>query len=252
MTSDVPDTDIEGNPRPNPPGSNPDIGAYEHLRDIPLVVTFGDVSGNGTVTAYDAALVLQYVVGTKELSSAQRKAADVTGDDNVSALDAALILQYSVGLITRFPVEIKTAAPVLTTKSERDALMKAIARLEATVLNMEQKQVLEQLKNLVFKKSPPKHTALLQNFPNPFNPDTWLPYQLSRDATVTISIYNANGQLVRVIALGNKEAGVYITKDKAIYWDGTNNIGEKVASGVYFYQLRAGNFVAIRRMVIVK
>jgi len=137
--------------------------------------------------------VLQYVVSLITLSPEQQEAADVTGDDNITALDAALILQYVVGLITRFPVQTKGTAPVLAAQSEEDVLIKAIAQLEATVPNREQKQVLEQLKSLVCKKSLPKHTALLQNFPNPFNPDTWLPYQLAQDALVTIRIYNTRG-----------------------------------------------------------
>lgn len=89
----------------------------------PPKLIYGDVSGNGAVTAYDASLVLQAVVGLKNLSPAEREAADVTNDDSVTALDAALILQHSVGLITQFPAEIApTAAPALSTKSELDTI----------------------------------------------------------------------------------------------------------------------------------
>jgi len=101
-------------------------------------------------------------------------------------------------------------------------------------------------------RSIPEHSALLPNYPNPFNPETWLPYQLNTDAAVTISIYNQKGQLVRDIAMGYQAAGLYINRDKAAYWDGRNEVGEKVASGVYFYKLRAGRFAATRRMLIVK
>ncbi len=107
MTGDVPTIDKDGNRRPNPPSSNPDIGAYEHFRDVPLAVTPGDVSGNGRVTAYDAVLVLQYVVGFRNLSLAQRQVADVTGDDNITALDVALILQDTVGLTIQSQVETR-------------------------------------------------------------------------------------------------------------------------------------------------
>jgi flagellar hook assembly protein FlgD len=93
---------------------------------------------------------------------------------------------------------------------------------------------------------------LLQNFPNPFNPETWLPYKLASDASVTIRIYNLKGQLVRTITSGNQEAGIYVTKEKAAYWDGRNNRGEIVASGSYYYTLQAGEFIAIRKMVIMK
>ena len=98
----------------------------------------------------------------------------------------------------------------------------------------------------------PEITLLLQNYPNPFNPETWLPYQLATDATVKIRIYNQQGQLVRDIAMGYQAAGVYTSKDRAAYWDGRNDAGEKVASGVYFYNLQAGRFAATRRMLIVK
>ena len=98
----------------------------------------------------------------------------------------------------------------------------------------------------------PKEFHLLQNFPNPFNPDTWIPYELPKDAHVVIEIYNIKGHLVRQLNLGHKEAGYYVIRSKSAYWDGRNNRGERIASGVYFYRLQAGKFNAIRRMVILK
>jgi hypothetical protein len=98
----------------------------------------------------------------------------------------------------------------------------------------------------------PQTFALLQNYPNPFNPETWIPFKLAKDASVVIHIYSAKGQLVRTITLSNQEAGAYLTKDKAAYWDGRDGAGERVASGVYFYNMQAGDFQATRRMVIVK
>jgi len=98
----------------------------------------------------------------------------------------------------------------------------------------------------------PQEFRLLQNFPNPFNPETWIPYNLAKDAPVTIHIYNIQGQLVRRLDLGKQAAGRYITKDSSAYWDGKDDNGEKVASGVYWYRLRAGEFDATCRMVILK
>jgi hypothetical protein len=98
----------------------------------------------------------------------------------------------------------------------------------------------------------PTKFVLLQNFPNPFNPETWVPFKLPHDSPITISIYDTKGRLIRTIALGNKPAGVYVTKDRAAYWDGRNNLGDKVSSDVYFYTLQAGKFRATRKMVIVK
>jgi photosystem II stability/assembly factor-like uncharacterized protein len=98
----------------------------------------------------------------------------------------------------------------------------------------------------------PIKSSLFQNYPNPFNPETWLPYQLSRDASVAVRIYNLKGQPIRTISLGQKAAGIYLTKDKAAYWDGRDDSGEKVASGMYFYTLQAGDFKATKRMIIVE
>ena len=98
----------------------------------------------------------------------------------------------------------------------------------------------------------PNRTVLLANYPNPFNPETWLPYQLANDAEVTIRIYSAAGQLVRHLDLGFQEAGYYIGKSRAAYWDGRNDFGERLASGVYFYQLSTPESSATRKMVIMK
>ncbi|MYA68515.1 T9SS type A sorting domain-containing protein [Candidatus Poribacteria bacterium] len=95
-------------------------------------------------------------------------------------------------------------------------------------------------------------TALLPNFPNPFNPETWIPYQLSSPANVDVRIYTVNGELVRWLSLGYQDAGSYQRKSRAVYWDGRNAVGESVASGVYFYTLKAGDFSATRKMLIHK
>ncbi|MBM3238712.1 T9SS type A sorting domain-containing protein [Candidatus Poribacteria bacterium] len=98
----------------------------------------------------------------------------------------------------------------------------------------------------------PRQSLLLQNYPNPFNPETWIPYQLREPAEVVIRIYTANGQLVRTLSLGQRSAGFYLGRTKAAYWDGHNNAGEKVASGIYFYQIKAGDFSSTRRMLVLK
>ena len=95
-------------------------------------------------------------------------------------------------------------------------------------------------------------TALLPNYPNPFNPETWIPYQLAEPAEVTLNIYSVDGKLIRTLALGHQAAGAYHTKARAAYWDGRNAQGERVASGLYFYTLIAGDFSATGKMLIVK
>jgi hypothetical protein len=98
----------------------------------------------------------------------------------------------------------------------------------------------------------PKHNSLLQNFPNPFNPETWIPYQLAEDSEVTVRIYSVTGQLIRTIDLGYREAGSYMTRDSAAYWDGKSEAGEPVASGVYFYSIQTGGYGATRKMTVAQ
>jgi hypothetical protein len=98
----------------------------------------------------------------------------------------------------------------------------------------------------------PSKTALMPNFPNPFNPETWIPYDLSEPGEVTLTIYNVRGVVVRELKLGHKPAGIYQSRSRAIHWDGRNMFGEKVATGVYFYTLTAGDFTATRKMLIRK
>jgi len=97
-----------------------------------------------------------------------------------------------------------------------------------------------------------RETKLLSNYPNPFNPETWIPYQLAETADVSIKIYDISGRLVRSISVGFKPVGYYLTRERAAYWDGRNETGEPVSSGVYFLQFVAGDFVATQRVVIVK
>ena len=98
----------------------------------------------------------------------------------------------------------------------------------------------------------PKETSLLPNYPNPFNPETWIPYQLAKPAAVTLHIYAVDGTVVRTLTLGHQSVGIYQDKNRAAYWDGRNEVGEFVASGVYFYTLTAGDFTATRKMLIRK
>jgi len=98
----------------------------------------------------------------------------------------------------------------------------------------------------------PERSALLPNYPNPFNPETWIPFQLSSESAVTVSIYNAAAQRIRTLDIGYLPAGTYTSRTKAAYWDGSNDMGERVSSGVYFYRIEAGSFSEMRRLVILK
>ena len=113
--------------------------------------------------------------------------------------------------------------------------------------------VLEHLLGVVtYTEVPPKKTALLANYPNPFNPETWIPYQLSKPSQVNVYIHAADGKLVRTLKIGHLPAGIYHSKSRAVYWDGRNELSESVASGVYFYTLTAGDFTATGKMLIRK
>ena len=104
----------------------------------------------------------------------------------------------------------------------------------------------------VVTRKKPSSSQLLQNYPNPYNPETWIPYQLAEAGKVKIKIYSSTGQLVRHFSLGYKEEGYYLTKDKALHWDGTNHLGERVSSGVYFYSIETLQFRDVKKMLLLK
>jgi hypothetical protein len=99
---------------------------------------------------------------------------------------------------------------------------------------------------------PPENSALLQNFPNPFNPETWIPYQLKDASEVTIQIYNVAGEMIRKLDLGYRSAGLYVSQDRAAYWDGRNRFGTSVTSGVYFYSIKADDLTAVKKLIVLK
>ena len=98
----------------------------------------------------------------------------------------------------------------------------------------------------------PEETVLLPNYPNPFNPETWIPYHLANASGMTITIYDMRGTIVRQLDLGHQSEGYYTSRSRAAYWDGRNAVGERVASGIYFYQLQADNISYLQKMVILK
>ena len=123
--------------------------------------------------------------------------------------------------------------------------------LRYTVTAEDVRESLIQLAELVAYEIPIE-TELLHNYPNPFNPETWIPYRLAEDAFVTLTIYDQTGRVVRTLEVGYQIASAYENRSKAIYWDGRNGLGEGVASGIYFYHLSAGDYSATRKMVILK
>ena len=200
----------------------------------------GDVNRDGVVTILDLILVAQQL-GKKVSADSP---VDVNGDGIVSILDLIRVSQEIAG---------SPAAPRVGAEgvdAETIEAWIAQARLEDDG-SLAFKQGVENLENLLASLIP-EETALLANYPNPFNPETWIPYQLAESAEVTLTIYDMNGQLVRRLALGHQAAGMYQSRSRAVYWDGRNQLGESIASGLYFYTLTTGDFTATRRMLILK
>ena len=108
-----------------------------------------------------------------------------------------------------------------------------------------------QLPDLIAREIPAE-TKLLPNYPSPFNPETWIPFELAEDEIVVINIYSQQGTLVRQLPLGYTDAGIYRQRDKAAYWDGRSENGEKVASGVYFFGIQAGDYSQVRKTLLLK
>ena len=201
-----------------------------------------DVNRDGRVSILDIILIAEQLGRRVPANSP----VDLNRDGIVSILDLILAAQ-AIGRITT------PAAPTVEAESVDPARIKAWiaqARLEDDG-SLAFKEGVENLQNLIASLIP-EESALHRNYPNPFNPETWIPYQLAESTEVALTIYDMNGQLVRRLALGHQAAGVYRSRSRAVYWDGRNQLGESVASGLYFYTLTAGEFTATRRMLILK
>ena len=221
-------------------GDNIPAGPHEIRIVVEERLTTGDVNRDGVISILDLILVAQQLGKRVPAGSP----VDINGDGVVSILDLIRVAQGIAG---------SPAAPAVGAKSVDAAMIEAWiaqARLEDDG-SIAFKQGIENLQKLLATLIP-EETALLRNYPNPFNPETWIPYQLAESAEVTLTIYDMNGQLVRRLAVGHQAAGMYQSRSRAVYWDGRNQLGESVASGLYFYTLTADDFTATRRMLILK
>ncbi|MDE0017771.1 MAG: dockerin type I domain-containing protein [Candidatus Poribacteria bacterium] len=200
-----------------------------------------DVNADGTVNIQDLVAVAANFGETGE------NPADVNGDGQVNIQDLVAVAA-AFGEIAAAPAA-QTAAIEHLTPTQVQQWLHAAQHENRTDPDFQ--RGVEVLKNLLTLLTP-KETALLPNYPNPFNPETWIPYQLASPAEVTIRIYAVDGSLVRTLSLGHQATGSYQSRTRAAYWDGRNNQGEPVASGVYFYTLTAGDFTSTRKMLIRK
>ena len=200
----------------------------------PPVVAREDVNNDGVVDAQDVVLVDQ-----KNLD---------LNDDGVSDIADILLVVEAIGNAGGAPAARLQAQHLLTAERVQQWLIEATLLDEDSSTYRRGILVLEQLLTLLA----PRETVLLPNYPNPFNPETWIPYQIAEPADVTVHIYATTGHLVRTLRLGHQRAGIYHNRNRAAYWDGRNELGELVASGIYFYTLATGNFTATRKMLIRK
>ena len=254
-----------GIPQPSGPGPGPDP------ESDPL-----DVNGNGKVNVLDLVLVAA-AYGERGTGLP----ADVNADGIVNIQDLIAVAAGIDASGATLPQAVKEA---LATVTEQVGNLEAIAEAPSGFSTAEQRfatgivyrnvanaladmrhlatddvrlgkwvPLLEELLQVLAEtQAIPEATALLPNYPNPFNPETWIPYHLATDAEVTVTIYDIRGSVVRTLIFGHQSAGVYESRGRAAYWDGKNALGESVASGLYFYTLTAGEFNATRKLLIQK
>ena len=196
----------------------------------------------GSIVDEEASLQMKgFRVTVKNLST-DRKATAVTAPDGAGYRLTVVDIETGRAAQIGDSLEISAQSP--------DPFI-GVQPLQYTVTAEDVRQSRIQLPELVVYEIPAE-TELLANYPNPFNPETWIPYRLAEDAFVTLTIYDLSGQVIRTLEVGHRIASTYENRSKAIYWDGRNGLGERVASGVYFYTLTAGDFSITRRMVILK
>ncbi len=201
-----------------------------------------DVNSDGVVNIQDLVFV------ASNFGQTGQNSADVNSDGVVNISDLILVAGALGEGAAAAPLLHPSDFDGLTASDVQQILTQArqIALTDPTYLRSV--QILEQL----LARLLPKETVLLPNYPNPFNPETWIPYQLAAPTDVTLYIYSVDGTLVRTLALGHQSAGMYHSKNRAAYWDGRNEHGEIVANGLYFSTLSAADFTATRKMLIRK
>ena len=204
-----------------------------------------DVNQDGEVNIFDLIQVAQ----TLNSIVAENPGSDVNGDGVINVLDLITVAQNFSNSTASAPTPIAMDTEELTPAMIQDWIRQAQLKDDGSVVF---RQGIRNLQNLLETITVPKKTMLLVNYPNPFNPETWIPYQLAVPAEVTLTIYAANGSKVRTLVLGKQSAGIYKSRGRAAYWDGKNEVGESASSGIYFYTFTAGEYNATRKMLLMK
>ena len=220
-------------------------GPHEVGITIEGQLAIGDVNRDGQVSILDLVLVARHFGETVPANSE----VDINGDGLINIIDLILVAQHMGGSTA--------AAPSILAVDGIEGLDPVMiqAWIERAQLEDDGSIVFQQgiakLQSLLASMIP-EETVLLANYPNPFNPETWIPYQLANPSEIVITIYDTRGSVIRQLDLGHQREGYYTSRGRAAYWDGRNDVGERVASGIYFYQLQADNVSLLRKMVILK
>ena len=200
----------------------------------------GDVNRDGIVNILDLIRVAQQLGKRVSANSPE----DINGDGIINIFDLTLVARGIGG----------AAAPAIATgRADAATIESWIA--EARLVDdgsIAFRQGIANLEHLLASLIIPQETVLHANYPNPFNPETWIPYQLAAPSEITLTIYDMSGGVVRRLEVGHQPAGIYQNRSRALYWDGRNQHGESVASGLYFYTLKSGEFTGTRKMLIRK
>ena len=214
------------------------------------VESSGDVNQDGIVNVLDIILVAQNL-GQKQPFN---PSIDVNKDGQINVLDLVFVAERLGEKVAAAPSQMDASEATPSSSEDVIVVRRALAELEAIPGKSQSVEMTLQFLRawLANADQGVRETRLLPNYPNPFNPETWIPYQLADATDVSMTIYDVSGHLVRTISVGFKPVGYYLTRQRAAYWDGRNETGEPVSSGVYFLRFLAGDFTATQRVVIVK
>ena len=237
------------------------VTAIPHPRFIDLNLTndldplIGDINGDGVVNIFDLVLVgSQFGLKCSNFGSSNQSG-DINGDGVVNVFDLVIVgSHFDESIAVAAPSSFNMGEAMRLPAANHKQIRHALAELEVMVdLPRGAGIAMDFLCAWLVNANPiVTETELLLNYPNPFNLETWMPYDLAADANIEIAIYNVDGHRIRRLVLGTQPVGLYRTKDKAAYWDGRSDTGELVSSGLYFYHLRAGDFQASKMMILLK